>query len=42
MYLIGVLAAFISPAAHSLSNIFDAYIICFIFIGTGVNLAIGL
>lgn len=27
MYLIGVLAAFISPASHSLSNIFDAYII---------------
>ncbi len=26
MYLIGVLAAFISPASHSLSNIFDAYI----------------
>lgn len=26
MYLIGVLAGFISPAAHSLSNIFDAYI----------------
>ncbi len=26
MYLIGVLAAFISPAAHTLSNIFDAYI----------------
>ncbi len=27
MYLIGILAAFVSPAAHSLSNIFDAYII---------------
>lgn len=26
MYLIGILAAFISPASHSLSNIFDAYI----------------
>jgi len=27
MYLIGILAAFISPATHSLSNIFDAYIV---------------
>ena len=27
MYLMGVLAAFISPATHSLSNIFDAYIV---------------
>lgn len=27
MYIIGVLAAFISPAVHSLSNIFDAFII---------------
>ncbi len=26
MYFIGILAAFISPASHSLSNIFDAYI----------------
>lgn len=26
MYLIGILVAFISPASHSLSNIFDAYI----------------
>lgn len=26
MYVIGILAAFISPASHSLSNIFDAYI----------------
>jgi len=27
MYIVGILAAFINPAAHSLSNIFDAYII---------------
>ena len=27
MYFMGVLAAFISPATHSLSNIFDAYIV---------------
>lgn len=26
MYIIGILAAFISPATHALSNIFDAYI----------------
>ena len=27
MYFIGILAAFISPATHFLSNIFDAYIV---------------